>query len=113
MAQLPPVLNRTAGPEASFTLLMDADLEAFRGHFPGHPVLPGVVQVDWAIRFGSEAFGSLGRFRGIDRLKFQELIQPLETVRLELAFDPDLGRLRFNYQAGGARKSSGVILFER
>jgi 3-hydroxymyristoyl/3-hydroxydecanoyl-(acyl carrier protein) dehydratase len=105
---LPTVLSRSG---ASFTLAMDADLQAFQGHFPGHPILPGVLQVDWAIRFGAEAFGPLGRFRGIDQLKFQGLIQPGEVLELQLEFEPARGRLRFTYLAGPQRKSSGVILF--
>ena len=67
---------------------MDADLQAFQGHFPGHPVLPGVVQVDWAIRFGTRAFGDLGGFRGIDQLKFQALIRPGDVVELASPSSP-------------------------
>jgi 3-hydroxymyristoyl/3-hydroxydecanoyl-(acyl carrier protein) dehydratase len=72
-----------------------------------------VVQVDWAIRFGAEAFGDLGCFRGIGQLKFQDLVRPGEVLELRLGFDPGHGRLRFRYLAGSARKSSGVILFAR
>jgi 3-hydroxymyristoyl/3-hydroxydecanoyl-(acyl carrier protein) dehydratase len=110
-APLPTVLGRAAGPEASFTLAMDADLAVFQGHFPGNPVLPGVVQVDWAIRFGMEAFGPMAGFRGVDQLKFQALIRPGEVVELQLGFEPGRGRLRFRYLAGAERKSSGVVLF--
>jgi 3-hydroxymyristoyl/3-hydroxydecanoyl-(acyl carrier protein) dehydratase len=110
---LPTVLNHAAGPEECFTLAMDAGLPAFQGHFPGHPVLPGVVQVDWAIRFGIQAYGDLGGFRGIDQLKFQEPIHPGEVLELRLGFEHGRGRLRFSYLAGGARKSSGVVLFAR
>ena len=110
---LPSVLKRASGPEESFSLAMDAELTAFQGHFPGRPILPGVVQVDWAIAFGAQAFGDLGRFRGIQHLKFQDIIQPGEVVDLTLGFEPAAGRLRFRYLAGAVRKSSGVILFAR
>lgn len=109
---VPTVLRRKPGPEASFTLALDAELTAFQGHFPGNPILPGVVQVDWAIRFGTEAFGDLGRFWAIDHLKFQDLIRPGGTVELQLGYDPAHG-LRFKYLAGPAKKSSGVIRFTR
>lgn len=110
MPLLPAVLERSGH---TFTLAMDPDLTAFQGHFPGHPVLPGVVQVDWAVRFGTEVFGPLGRFRAIEHLKFQDPIRPGEPVQLHLGFDPGPGRLRFRYEAGPVRKSSGVILFAR
>jgi len=112
MATLPTVLNRASGPGATFTLAMDTDLQAFQGHFPGHPVLPGVVQVDWAIRFGAQAFGDLGRFRGIAQLKFQGLIRPGEVVALQLDHEPGPGRLRFRYLSGAEGRSSGVVLFD-
>ena len=107
---LPPVLHRSG---QTFTLAMDPDLTAFQGHFPGHPILPGVVQVDWAIRFGAEAFGPLGGFCAIEHLKFQDPILPGEPVQLHLDYDPGPGRLRFQYRAGSVRKSSGVIQFAR
>ena len=110
-AHLPTVLDRAPGPEASFTLALDAELAAFQGHFPGNPILPGVVQVDWAIRFGAQAFGDLGRFQGIDQLKFQDLIRPGGTLELQLGYDPAHGRLRFRFLAGAVKKSSGVIRF--
>ena len=113
MTCLPTVLNRSRDPEPVFTLAMDADLTAFQGHFPGNPILPGVVQVDWAVRFGTEAFGDLGRFQGIEHLKFQDLVRPGETLELHLGYDPGLGRLRFRYLAGAVKKSSGAVLFAR
>ena len=109
-ATLPTVLNRSG---QTFTLAMDPGLTAFQGHFPGHPILPGVVQVDWAIRFGAEAFGPLGGFRALEHLKFLDPIRPGEPVELQLGYDPGSGRLSFQYRAGSVRKSSGVILFAR
>jgi len=110
---LPTVVNRASGPEESFALALDPELTAFQGHFPGRPILPGVVQVDWAIRFGTEAFGPLGRFRAIQNLKFQDLIEPGGVVDLTLGFDPATGRLRFRFLEGPVKKSSGLILFAR
>ncbi len=114
---LPPVLSRVVDPgeplEARLLLELGPDLLAFQGHFPGFPILPGVVQVDWAIRFGEELFGPLGSFEGMEQLKFLDLVRPGERPELHLAFDPDRGRLRFVYQEGDPprRKSAGTIRF--
>jgi predicted hotdog family 3-hydroxylacyl-ACP dehydratase len=108
---LPEVLARQGGPEPGFTLAVGAGLVGFQGHFPGHPVLPGVVQVDWAARFGREAFGPLGAFRGLSQLKFLRPLGPGCTVDLRLAFDPSRGQLRFAFQAGPDRISSGSLKF--
>lgn len=116
MIPLPPASAVRVGPEggAAFTLALTAELPAFRGHFPGDPVLPGMIQVDWAIRFGQEAFGAPGRFAGLDQVKFLEPIRPGDEVELRLAMDRSAGRtrLRFQYLGRTGRKSSGTILFQ-
>jgi predicted hotdog family 3-hydroxylacyl-ACP dehydratase len=108
---LPAVLARQGGPETVFTLAGDADLVGFQGHFPGHPVLPGVVQIHWAAGFGAEAFGPLGAFCGLAQVKFHQTIGPGRIVDLCLAFDPARGQLRFACQGGPDLLSSGVLRF--
>jgi hypothetical protein len=108
---LPAVLRR--GPAGTLVLAVDPGLAAFRGHFPGEPILPGVVQVDWAIRFGTELFGDLGIFIGLEHLKFQQVIRPGETIELRLDHAPDPGRLTFRFLGGGLPRASGSVLFAR
>jgi len=106
MMALPTVLAREGG---QFTLFVPADLEAFTGHFPGDPILPGVVQVDWAIRLGAEVFGPLGPFSGLDQVKFLEPIRPGATLTLDLALDR--GSLKFQYSGAQGRITSGIARF--
>ena len=42
---LPKILKRAAGEEPVFTLFLEPEHLVFQGHFPGNPILPGVVQV--------------------------------------------------------------------
>ena len=50
---LPQVLSSTAsGDRATYRIRVPPALEHLRGHFPGFPILPGIVQLDWAVRFG-------------------------------------------------------------
>ena len=112
---LPAILrrDRLAQGEASFTLAIGADLPAFQGHFPGDPVLPGVVQVDWAIRLAQETFGPLGGFQGLDQVKFQAAIRPGTEIQLRLSLERTAtgSRLGFHYLAGTGRLSCGRVLF--
>jgi len=103
-----------AGPDGSVTFALDLDpgLLGFQGHFPGNPILPGVVQVDWAVHFGTEAFGPLGAFRGVEHLKFTEIIRPGEALTLTLALDAARETLRFSLQGGAGRKAAGVLRFQ-
>ena len=67
-----------------------ADLDIFRGHFPDHPVLPGVIIMEALAQAASccllaqeDKAGSLGFFAGIDKAKFREQVRPGDTIRLE------------------------------
>lgn len=113
MMPLPTVLSYEPGAEVRFVLSVPADHLAFAGHFPDNPILPGVIQVDWAARFGAEAFGDLGQFTGIHNLKFMDLVRPDEPLALHLAWDAGSGRLNFRYEGESSRKSSGILLFAK
>jgi hypothetical protein len=92
-------------------LTVPADLLYFDGHFDVAPVLPGVVQVDWAIHYGTHYLGRAGSFAGIQALKFQQMIRPEQPVRLELSRDAAKGSLAFRYFSEAGAHASGRILF--
>jgi 3-hydroxymyristoyl/3-hydroxydecanoyl-(acyl carrier protein) dehydratase len=81
----------------------------FRGHFPGCPMLPGVVQVGWAIEFARLHIPFSGLFRSLMAVKFMRVIQPNAAVTLRLAADADLRELSFEYRISGEPCSSGRV----
>ena len=79
----------------------------FQGHFPGLPVMPGVLQVEalaqtMAVYVAQqEGFGDrIGLFAGIDECRFKRVVQPGDTLRLEVTMEK-LGR-RFGRGRGVA-----------
>nr|MBF0681593.1 AMP-binding protein [Pseudomonas sp.] len=87
------------------------DLAHFSGHFPQTPVLPGVVQIDWAISLARQLIKDLPpRFQGMEVLKFQQLARPGDCLQLTLRFDAERSKLHFSYRNGDAPCSSGRIL---
>ena len=86
------------------------DLAHFTGHFPQTPVLPGVVQIDWALAIARELMPLPPRFAGMEVLKFQQLARPGDRLQLTLRFDAERGKLHFAYRHGEAACSSGRIL---
>lgn len=65
--------------------------DVFRGHFPGHPVFPGVLQLEALAQTGAvavlsqpEAQGKIILFGRADEVKFRREVVPGETLRFEM-----------------------------
>lgn len=63
----------------------------FQGHFPGQPVLPGVIMVEALAQTGAVAIlsmpefqGKVGYFAGIDKVRFKRKVYPGETLDLKV-----------------------------
>jgi len=109
----PEILSQTRqGSELHLQLAVSADLAYFSGHFPQTPVLPGVVQVDWAIALGQALLDCPRRFVGMEVVKFQRVVRPGDLLTLNLRFDSERGKLYFSYSNDGEPCSSGRIVLE-
>jgi beta-hydroxyacyl-ACP dehydratase FabZ len=69
----------------------------FRGHFPGRPVMPGVLIVEAMAQVGgiillnkSENRGKIAYFMSVDKVKFRRPVVPGDVLVIEA----DLGKLR-------------------
>jgi len=63
----------------------------FAGHFPGNPVMPGVLIVEALAQTGAvcalalpQNAGKLALFAGIDKVRFKRVVRPGDTLRLEV-----------------------------
>ena len=115
--KLPTVVRtETTATGVTLTLKVPAALAYFPGHFPVHAILPGVVQIDWAIHFGRQHFPLLPRFCKMEALKFQAIIEPEQEITLALEHKPGAepqqpGKLLFTFDSSRGRHSSGRIVF--
>src|SRR5580693_10571305 len=73
--------------EIEAVLVFPPGLAVFAGHFPGHPLVPGILELEM-VRAAMERFwpGSHFRILSVDKAKFVREIKPGERIRLSAAF---------------------------
>lgn len=85
------IIDMEPGKKATGIKNVTVNEPFFQGHFPGKPIMPGVLiveamaQVAAAVCMGiEENKGKLGVFAGIDKCKFRRQIVPGDTIRMEV-----------------------------
>jgi 3-hydroxymyristoyl/3-hydroxydecanoyl-(acyl carrier protein) dehydratase len=96
----------------TLSLRLPPDLVHFDGHFPHAPILPGVLQIAWALTLAAPRLGTSRHCRVMEALKFQRLLRPGDEVQLSLRHDGARGKLHFAYRLEGAHCSSGRLSTE-
>ncbi|MDD5449684.1 MAG: UDP-3-O-acyl-N-acetylglucosamine deacetylase [Candidatus Omnitrophica bacterium] len=86
-----------------------ANEEFFQGHFPGRPIMPGVLIVEAMAQTAgilmlsrNENFGKLAYFTGIDNVRFRKTVVPGEQLVMEIQVT------RFKSRTGQARAEAKV-----
>ena len=74
----------------------------FAGHFPGNPVMPGVLIIEALAQVGAVAMlslpemkGKTAYFAGIDKARFRQKVLPGDVLRLETSI------IRSKVESGG------------
>lgn len=96
---------------ARLLLHINGALPWFRGHFPGQPILPGVAQLDWVMHYATTLLAPGWQFAAVENIKFQQPVQPGQSLWLQLSWLAEKGQIAFSYQRqeDGSMVSSGKI----
>ncbi|MCX6384418.1 MAG: 3-hydroxyacyl-ACP dehydratase FabZ [Actinobacteria bacterium] len=93
----------------------------FKGHFPGNPIMPGVIiietlaQVGAVIMLTSDKFkGKMVLFAGIDKVRFKKIVKPGDILELEvkiLNLKLNIGKGAGEARVNGELACSAELLF--
>jgi 3-hydroxymyristoyl/3-hydroxydecanoyl-(acyl carrier protein) dehydratase len=75
------------------------------------PILPGVVQVEWAAVLARRHFPLPPDFQSLEQLKFRKVIRPQTEVTLTLSCLPSGKGVEFRYASDAGEHSRGRIRF--
>ena len=102
-------------PGVSAVAELDVRDDAFwvPGHFPGHPVMPGVLIVEAMAQVGAvallsrpESAGKIALFAGIDKVRFKRQVSVGDTLTMHV----EITRLRGKIGVGEAKALVGEAL---
>jgi 3-hydroxyacyl-[acyl-carrier-protein] dehydratase len=93
----------------------------FAGHFPGRPVMPGVLIVEAMAQAGAVAVlieeanrGKIAFFAGIDDCRFKRIVEPGDVLTLTCEIDTvrgPIGRGKAQAHVGDALAARGTLTF--
>jgi 3-hydroxyacyl-[acyl-carrier-protein] dehydratase len=92
-----------------------------RGHFPGRPVMPGVLIVEAMAQTGAVAVlaqeenrGRIALFAGIDDVRFKRIVEPGDELELECSLEQvrgPVGKGKATARVDGELAARGTLTF--
>lgn len=89
-------------------LSIAADHPAYAGHFPGRPILPGVVLLDAALHAMTDGMPGSAHLKSA---KFHSPVLPGEALTLHTTASS--GSVRFEIRCGNRSVASGAVVFSQ
>jgi 3-hydroxyacyl-[acyl-carrier-protein] dehydratase len=84
----------------------------FAGHFPGHPILPAIVEVLTVVSLAGEQAGCRQRLVSVEDAKFLTPVLPNQELLVRCAPRTVKGKLLLNAQLSVAGTTTATMLLE-
>jgi acyl-CoA synthetase (AMP-forming)/AMP-acid ligase II len=111
-AERPEVLSELSGGDfVERWCRVPLDLACFPGHFPNRPVVPGVLQFDWAMELVAQQLGHTPRVAEINSLKLTSPLRPGQLFRLHVRVSAE-GKVEFKLWSKEATYATGRLRLE-
>ena len=109
------------GQYVNATKKVNEDEYYFKGHFPGNPVMPGVVLIETMAQAGAvslllmeEYKGKLVLFAGIEKARFKRIVKPGDIIEIKLnitSMRRNVGKAEAMAAVEGEMACSAELLF--
>lgn len=99
--------------KVSLFLEIPSNLYYLEGHFPGVPIVAGVVQLHWAVVFARQYFDLSMSVNDVSKVKFSNLMQPKNAVCLTLLHDAEKHLISYSYDTGDKNYATGCFSYEQ
>ncbi len=115
------IIDLEPGKKASGLKNVSVNEPFFQGHFPGEPVMPGVLIVEALAQVGGVAIlsmpentGKLALFTGINNFRFKKIVRPGDQLELSVEMTGmrrNIGKGEAEAKVDGAVVASGELWF--
>lgn len=98
---------------AEVRLELGASHSAFEGHFPGEPILPGVVLLDLVAGALRVALGAGWRVKALPSVRWRAVVRPGESLQIRILSAERAGHVGFEVKSGETLVSDGTLVVEQ
>jgi 3-hydroxymyristoyl/3-hydroxydecanoyl-(acyl carrier protein) dehydratase len=83
----------------------------FAGHFPGNPIVPGALLLQWMLTLVEGQLKGRGVV-AVSSAKFSASLRPGDQCEVQFDYQPELSKLRVNCLLGSASACQAVLLLD-
>ncbi|MEE8059383.1 MAG: hypothetical protein V3T17_16335 [Pseudomonadales bacterium] len=95
----------------TFSLAIPCEHPCYVAHFPGNPIVPGALLLQWVLRLLKQHYAHV-RVSGLHTIKFLSVVKPGDDCRLAAVENATSTQLKINLLCNGNPALKGVLDIE-